>query len=253
VAWGLLYGIEVLSDLIQVPSLAAMIVSVHIAELGPRGVAEVLLRQPKPARVPGLTYAETTTTAPLGEPLLPPRQLGSVGMIAAWESDEALDEFSAGHPVGRRLAAGWEVRLQPLRVSGAWAGMPGLPPRALSVADSEPVGILTLGRLRLLRTAAFRRSAGPAEAAALDSPALLAGTGLARPPRLVATFTLWRSAKAMREFAYGRDIPHQAAIDADRARPFHHESAFVRFRPYASHGRWGDRDPLAGIAPAPTT
>ena len=56
-----------------------MIVSVHIAELAPRAAAEVLLRPPRPGRVPGLTYAETTTTAPLGEPLLPPRQLGRSG------------------------------------------------------------------------------------------------------------------------------------------------------------------------------
>lgn len=227
-----------------------MIVSVHIAELGLREAGEVLLRQPRPGLVPGLTYAETTTAAPLGKPLLPPRRLGPVGMIAAWESDAALEAFSRSpHPAARRLAAGWEVRLRPLRVSGAWAGMPGLPARALPVADSEPVGILTLGRLRLLRTGSFRRSAAPAEAAALASPALLAGTGLARPPRLVATFTLWRSAAAMRRFAYGRGIPHQAAIDADRDRPFHLESAFVRFRPYASRGLWNGHDPLGGLAP----
>jgi hypothetical protein len=224
-----------------------MLVSVHIAEVGPREAAEVLLRSPRRGRFPGLTYAETLTTAPLGESLLPPRRLGPVGMIAAWENDAALDDFSRSHPLAKRLAGGWRVRLEPLRVSGAWAGMPGLPARTLPVDDEEPVGILTLGRLRLLRTGAFRRSAGPAEAAALDSPALLAGIGLARLPRLVATFTLWRSAAAMRAFAYGRGLPHQAAIDADRARPFHNESAFVRFRPYASRGSWGDRDPLAGL------
>ncbi len=227
-----------------------MVVSVHIAEVGAREAARVLLRPPRPGRVPGLTYAETLTTAPLGEPLLPPRKLGPVGMLAAWESDEALAEFSRHHPVAERLASGWEVRLRPLRVAGAWAGMPGLPERALPVEDSEPVGILTLGRLRLLRTGAFRRSAGPAEAAALDSPALLAGTGLARLPRLVATFTLWRQAAAMRAFAYTGGAPHRAAIDADRARPFHHESAFVRFRPYASRGSWDGRDPLA-LSPGP--
>ncbi len=230
-----------------------MIVSVHIAEVGPREAAEVLLRQPRPGRVPGLTYAETTTAAPLGEPLLPPRRLGPVGMIAAWENDEALERFRRRHPIARHLGGGWEVRLQPLRVSGAWAGMPGLPARALPVEDSEPVGILTLGRLRLLRTRAFRRSAGPAEAAALDSPALLAGTGLARPPRLVATFTLWRSAAAMRDYAYGAGAAHRAAIGADRVRPFHHESAFVRFRPYASRGQWDGGDPLASPTGAPTT
>jgi hypothetical protein len=224
-----------------------MIVSVHIAEVGPRAAAGVLLRPPQPAAVPGLTYAETLTTAPLGEPLLPPRQLRRVGMIAAWDGDDALDRFSASHPVARRLAGGWQVRLQPLRVSGSWSGMPGLPSQTLPVDDGEPVGILTLGRLRLLRTGAFRRSAAPAEAAAIDDPALLAGTGLARPPRLVATFTLWRSAAAMRAYAYREGSSHRAAVGADRARPFHHESAFIRFRPYASQGSWDGRDPLAPL------
>jgi hypothetical protein len=223
-----------------------MIVSVHIADLAPRAAAGVLARPPKPDRVPGLTYAETTTTAALGEPLLPPRKLGRVGMLAAWEDDAALDAFRRGHPLAERLAGGWEVRLQPLRVSGSWAGMPGLPARALPVDDAEPVGILTLGRLRLLRTAAFRRSAAPAEGEAIESPALLAGTGLARPPRLVATFTLWRSAAEMRAYAYDPGGAHPAAVQADRAHPFHHESAFVRFRPYASRGSWDGKDPLAG-------
>ncbi len=228
-----------------------MIVSVHIADLGPREAAEVLLRPPRPGRVPGLIYAETTTTAALGEPLLPPRHFGQVGMIAAWESDEGIERFSRLHPIARHLAGGWQVRLEPLRVFGAWAGMPGLPARALPVDDSEPVGVLTLGRLRLRRIGAFRRAAAPAEADAIASPALLAGTGLARPPRLVATFSLWRTAGAMREYAIGAGGPHRAAVAADRARPFHHESAFVRFRPYASRGSWDGRDPLAGLIAGP--
>ena len=227
-----------------------MIVSIHIADVGPREAAEVLLRPPKPGRVPGLTYAETTTTAALGEPLLPPKRFGRVGMIAAWESDDALDRFCRLHPVARHLSGGWQVRLEPLRVFGAWAGLPGLPARPLAVDDEEPVGVLTLGRLRLRRIGAFRRAAAPAEAEAIASPALLAGTGLARPPRLVATFSLWRGAAAMREYAIGAGGTHRAAISADRARPFHHESAFVRFRPYASSGSWEGRDPLAGLIKA---
>jgi len=219
----------------------------HIADVRPRAAVEVLSRPPRPARVPGLTYVETLTTAALGEPLLPPRRLGQVGMIAAWENDAAIDRFSQSHPIAARFAAGWEVRLQPLRVFGAWAGLPELPARALPVDEDEPVGILTLGRLRLLRTAAFRHSAAPAEAAAIDSPALLAGTGLARPPRLVATFSVWRSAAVMREYATGTGGAHRAAMQADRTQPFHHESAFVRFRPYASRGSWDGRDPLAGL------
>jgi hypothetical protein len=224
-----------------------MIVSVHLADLSPRAALGVLLRPPRPSDVPGLTYAETTTTAALGEPLLPPRRVGQLGMIAAWDDDAALDRFLAGHPLAKRFAGGWQVRLQPLRVFGAWAGMPGLPSQPLPVEDREPVGILTLGRLRLRRLADFRRTAAPAEADAIRHQALLAGTGLARPPRLVATFSLWRSAAAMREYAVGPGGPHAAALQADRERPFHHESAFVRLRPYASQGAWNGRNPLAGL------
>ena len=227
-----------------------MVVSLHIARLEPLAALDVLMRPPKPGVVSGLTYAETLTTAPLGAPLLPPRQLGGVAMLAAWESDADFERFSREHPLAARLANGWQVRLQPLRVFGSWVGMPGLPAQALPVDDEEPVGILTLGRLRLRRTSAFRRSAGPAEAAALENPALLAGLGLARLPRLVATFSLWRSVAAMRRYAVGAGAPHSAAMAADRARPFHHESAFVRFRPYAASGSWGGGDPLrSGLSP----
>jgi hypothetical protein len=224
-----------------------VIASFHIADVSPRVAAGLLLRPPDPGRVPGLTYAATTTTAALGEPLLPPRHAGRLGLFAAWEDDGALDDFLRLHPVAEHFAAGWQVRLRALRVFGAWAGLPGLPRKALPVDPEEPVAILTLGRLRLRRIAAFRRSAVPAEADATGHPALLAGTGLARPPRLVATFSLWRGSAAMREYAVGVGGSHAAAMAADRDRPFHHESAFVRFRPYAASGSWDGRDPLAGL------
>jgi hypothetical protein len=222
-----------------------VIVSVHLAEVGLRAAPTVLRKPPRPDAVPGLTYAETTITAPLGGGLLPSPSFSRVGMIAAWEDDGALEEFSRSHPLAERLAGGWQVRLQPLRVFGAWSGMPGLPAKALPVDDEEPVAVLTLGRLRLNRALAFLRSSASAEAAAAADPGVLASTGLARPPHLASTFSLWRSAAEMREYAAAKSGAHQAAVGADRERAFHHESAFVRFRPYASKGSWGGRDPLA--------
>lgn len=127
--------------------------------------------------------------------------------------------------------------------------MPGLPRRERPVEDGEPVAVLTLGRLRLRRARPFLEASAAAEGTAVDDPALVASTGLARPPHLVSTFSIWRSAAAMRAYAYGKAGAHQAAVRADRSGPFHHESAFVRFRPYASRGSWDGRDPLAAIEP----
>jgi hypothetical protein len=223
-----------------------MIVSVHFADVGLLQAQRLLFRGPNPAKTPGLTYSEPVLTAPLGTRLPRPR-LGRIGLIAAWDDDAALDRFLAGHPFAESLAGGWHARLEPRRCFGSWSGLSGLPAREIPMDDGEPVVALTLGRLRFARTRAFLKSGAPAERDAVGNPALVASTGLARParPRLVSTFSIWRTAGAMRAYAFDKAGPHQAAVRADRARPFHRESAFIRFRPYASQGSWDGRDPLA--------
>jgi len=223
-----------------------MILSVHIADVGATRAPGVLRSRPDPAVVSGLRYAETTIAAPLGGGLLPRPQPGRVGMIAAWEDDDALEHFLTEHPLAERLAGGWHASLEPLRASGTWSRLQGLPRQALAVDEAEPVAVLTLGRLRLARVVPFLRASATAERQAVADPALLAATGLARPAQLVATFSLWRTASAMREYAYGAGGEgHSTAIGAHRAQPFHHESVFIRLRPYASQGSWDGRDPLA--------
>lgn len=223
-----------------------MVVSVHIADVGWRATPSVLRRTPDPADVSGLRYAVTTATAPLGDSLLPSPQPGRVGLVAAWEDDSALDEFSASHPLAEQFAGGWQVRLEPLHVFGAWSGLPGLPTEEIPVGEEEPVAVLTLGQLRLRRVRPFLRASARAEGEAIADPALLASIGLARLPRMVATFSLWRNVEGMRDYARGRrDGAHPAATAEHRANSFHHESAFVRFRPYAAQGSWDGRNPLA--------
>jgi hypothetical protein len=226
-----------------------LIASVHLADVGKRAALGLVRRGLDPAGVPGLRYAEVTVAARLGGELLPAPQPGRVGLIAGWADDQALDAFLATHPLAARLGGGWHTRLEPLRVSGHWSALPDLPRDEQPVDDDEPVAILTLGRLRVARVVPFLRASAAAEGQAVADPALLAGTGLARPPRLVATFSVWRSAAAMRAYAYGRTAAdHVAAVKAHNARSFHHESAFVRFRPYDHHGTWDGCDPLATVS-----
>lgn len=223
-----------------------MIVSLHLADLSKRSALRLTRTRLDPSTAHGLRYAEITTAAPLSGRLLPRPNLGRVGLIAGWDDEPALEAFLAGHPLAEQLAHGWHVRLQPTRVSGTWPQLPGLPATEVPMDDMEPAAVLTLGHLRLSQTLRFLRASAAAEGLAVREPALLASTGLARPPRLVATFSLWRSTVAMRAYARGeRNGEHLAAIHAHAARPFHHASAFVRFRPYAAVGEWDGRNPLA--------
>jgi len=222
-----------------------MIVSMHIADVGLRAAAKVLHSCPDSAVMPGLRYAETMIAAPLASGRLGAARRGQVALIAAWDDDSALERFLGEHPVARSLATGWHARLEPVRARGAWSALPDLPAHERMIEDHHPVAVLTLGRLRLARLRSFLATSTRAEHEAVTHPALLAATGLARPPRLVATFSLWRSVEQMREYVVGTSPgAHLQAIHAHQQRPFHHESAFVRFRPYATHGPWNGRDPL---------
>jgi hypothetical protein len=216
-----------------------LIASLHLAEVGTRPALSLLRRTAKGVRAPGLRYGVVTTTAPLSGHYLPRPSLGSVGLIAMWESEPALDDFLADDPLARSLADGWRVRLAPTHVFGAWPSLGDLVPHRLAMSDDEPAAVITLGRLRLSQTLPFLRASARAEALAVRQPALLLSTGLARPPAIVATFSLWQSTAAMRQYASGTSEPgHRAASVAHARRPFHHESTFMRFRPYRAEGSW---------------
>ena len=219
-----------------------MIVSVHIAEQGVRRSLGLLRKGGRPLEAPGLRYSEAAGLVPLAAkaPPLPPR--GTI-LISSWEDDDALDRFLAANPIDA-----YHVRMRPTRIVGAWPDMPGLPAEEVPMEADEPAAVLTLGRPRLLRFPPFARTSRPAEKLAREHPGLVKGTAAARLPRFVTTFSIWRTVSEMRDYALGRpDSRHLDAIKADRAKTFHHQEAFVRFRPYASSGSWGGGDPLAAI------
>jgi hypothetical protein len=221
-----------------------MIASVHIADAGLTRTLRILARPPKPASVTGLRHADVAIAAPLRRSSIPRPQPGRVALFACWDDDDSLDHFLADHPVARALGAGWHARLEPMRAWGTWPGLPSDLSRSRAVAGDGPVAVLTLARTRLSQLRRFLATSRTAERRASEAPGLVWGTALARPP-FFATCSLWADAQAAATYAYGPDEPaHPDAIAADRAKPFHHRSAFVRFRPYASHGGLAGANPL---------
>jgi len=208
-----------------------MLASVHLVDCGPRLVVKTARRGRELRRVTGLRYGEVTLTAALGPRLLPEPTRGRLGMFAYWESEEALEEFLAANPVARTFAAGWHLRLQPTRIVGGWPQIDESALGSSAMDDGEPAAALTLGLLRPSQAPRFLRASARAEGLALKSPGLVASTGFARPPRLVSTFSVWKTTAAMRSYVEGaHGGAHRDAVRAHAERPFHRESAFIRFR-----------------------
>jgi hypothetical protein len=222
-----------------------MIASVHLADVGPRAALSILRKPPDPDTVTGLRRVDAALAAPLRGSFRPAPDLGRIGLVAFWDDDDALDGFLADDPTAAKLDRGWRVRLEPLRAFGSWPGLPDDLPAGRATPYDGPAAVLTLGRLRLSQAIRFLRTSAKAEAAVVDAPGLTWATGLGRPP-FVATCSLWQTTQALSTYAYGhRESAHPDAITAQAAKPFHHQSAFIRFRPYGSHGQLDGRNPLA--------
>jgi len=224
-----------------------MIASVHLADVGARTALAMSRKPPPPGSISGLRRAETALAAPLGASIVPKPQFGRAGLVAFWDDDDAIDRFLTDDPLAAKFASGWHVRLAPLRAYGTW---PGFPREEVTdqrhVEHEGPVAAITMGRLRTSQAIRFLRASAKAEGAVLEAPGVTFTTGLARPPSFVSTFSLWESTRALSTYAYGSKEPaHPDAIANGEAKPFHHQQAFIRFRPYASQGRLEGKNPLA--------
>ncbi len=226
----------------------------HLAEVGPRTTMRAILRPPTQATVRGLINAECMTTMELGLPLASPSRLQPrrLGVFAAWEREAAIDDFLASPGLGSSLAHGWHVRLELLRRWGHISGFDE-PVRVTEEHDADaPVVAVTMARLKLPQLPRFIQWGKPVELLVRDHPAATLAVAGMRPPRLLATFSMWRSQHEMIDMVGGTsDRPdaqrHVAAMAEQRRKDFHHEFAALRFRPLAEYGVWQGR---SAIVPA---
>jgi hypothetical protein len=229
-----------------------MIASLHIADVGARRSLPALMRRP-PARstIPGLRQAQVGVCAELGKGIKAPPQFGRIAFIGFWDDERAIDSFEGTHHFAELFADGFSVRGEPLRAHGSWPGLPEAVPASRHTEYKGRSLVITLGRLRAKRAPAFFKASASAEASLMKASGVIWASALARPP-FVSTCSLWESTKALSTYAYGNAEPgHPNAIQSDDASGgFHHQSAFIRFRPFAFRGHLDGRNPVAELAPA---
>jgi hypothetical protein len=234
--------------------------SFHLAKPGFFRAMAAMLRPPTPDTVAGMHHAECMMPMKLGASIVSPArwQARRLAMFAAWDNEAAIDAFLASTRLGHTLAAGWHVRLKLLRRWGHVAALDGtvgdLPANAGETDPDAPVVAVTLARLKMLQVPRFIRWGKPVECLVRDHPGTTLALAATRPWRTISTFTVWHSAREMKDMVHGRSVVeaadrHAAAMVERRRKDFHLEFTTLRYACLGEYGVWEGRTSIVPTKP----
>lgn len=210
------------------------------------GVAPKQLQQ-----VPGLLFFKMLGSGQgLSFSLMP--NFRRYGLLCTWASEEAADAFLSNsqfiHTYQQHTQETWTLKLQPTQAHGLWDGQQPFAPLA-APGTGGPLAVLTRASVNWLRIPAFSRYGLRTSKTLAKAEGLYCSIGLGELPFVrQATFSVWESLDAMKQFAY-RDPQHQEVMRRTRAENWYSEELFARFIPISSAGTWNGQDPLALALP----
>ena len=140
----------------------------------------------------------------------------------------------------------WTLFLQPIEGHGKWDGKQPFGELAKQTAYDGPVAILTRATIRLSRLKAFWQNVNGVAMEMANAGGLVTSFGIGEMPFIKqATFSIWQSREAMKQFAYKRQH-HTDVIQKTRRENWYREEMFVRFIPLQAFGTIKGSDPLGG-------
>ena len=160
------------------------------------------------------------------------------GMVVAIDENriEAFDQSSIISNWRKRSTSEFRAVLSPLSSHGLWAKKNPFDFIApLSNPDAQ-IAALTRARIKWNKNFIFWKSVPPVVIDLHSNPGLHAAIGIGEAPiGLQGTFSLWKSASALRDFAY-KGKAHQVAIAQTQSIRWYSEELFARFEVLALRG-----------------
>ncbi|WPR77734.1 hypothetical protein [Algoriphagus sp. NG3] len=223
----------------------------HLAEVSWISAFKTLSNPPKADDVPGLIHMECMTSMTLGSGVFSPSRvlIRQMAVFAQWDSESFLDEFLKKDHLGKKLAKGWDIRLQYVRQWGKINGFVIPPEPSETIEPYAPVVAVTIARMKLFQMPRFIRWGRPVEKLVRDHPEAAMALAAIRLPRTVSTFTVWNSQQAMQDMVQGHSaVPlparHADAMAERDRKDFHFQFITLRFKPIAEYGEWKGRSQI---------
>ncbi|MBB6610276.1 spheroidene monooxygenase [Pontibacter sp. Tf4] len=211
------------------------------------GLAQMGTSAPKLATVPGLLFYKLLGSGH-GRGFSIKPNFYRYGLLCTWENEAAAENFfcSSGlmQEYQQHTFESWTCYLQTLQSHGQWDKKEPFTPAESLNYSSGPIAVLTRASINLQALPNFWRFVPQSSKALDDAQGLLCSIGLGELPLVrQATFSIWESAEAMKNYAY-RNPRHQEVIKRTRSENWYSEELFARFIPLKTVGTWNGTDPV---------
>lgn len=213
------------------------------------GLAQMGTSVPHLNKVPGLLFYKLLGSGK-GKAFSVTPNFRRYGLLCTWENVSAAKDFLNQSELMRQYEAHsdetWTLAMLPIQSHGYWSGKQPFEP-ALQIPSTGPIAVLTRASVNWLALPNFIRYGAKTSRALDDAKGLLCSIGLGELPFIrQATFSVWESAEAMKQYAY-KSPHHQEVMKRTRAEKWYKEELFARFAPLSSEGTWDGVDPLEGL------
>lgn len=160
------------------------------------------------------------------------------GMLTVWDDASQATAFSKSNLTNfyHRADTGYTILMQPVKVHGEWSGQCPFSPGSATVAEDQPLAVITRASIKPGKALTFWWQVPGASKSLTQHPDHLFAVGIGEVPLLEqATFSVWKSGAAMKEFAYTNKA-HSKVIRQTRELQWYKEEMFARFTLLATYG-----------------
>jgi len=208
-----------------------------------------LARRPM-AKVAGIDFWKLCGSGS-GEGFTPIPNTSVYAILATWPDEatarKALEQESIFKRYRTNAAEHWTMFMATDTARGAWSGQTPFEPS--THGSTGPLIALTRATIKPSILARFWKRVPDISKVIGQDPNVLFKIGVGEVPWFhQVTFSIWRDAKQMANFA--RTGPHAEAIKAVRSEGWFNEELYARFTLISDIGTWGGIAPLSQVDPA---